>query len=48
MLNNACYDVDEMVVHAKFHQGPEPVESVHSYTRRRLDGYLQLVVISVE
>jgi hypothetical protein len=48
MLIIVRYDIDEMAVHAEFHQGPEPVESVWGYTRCRLDGHLQLFVVSVE
>jgi hypothetical protein len=48
MLIIACCDIDEMMVYVEFHQGPKPMESVWGYMRHILDGYLQLVVISVE
>jgi hypothetical protein len=48
MLISVRCDIDEMVVCAEFYQGPKPVESVRGYIRLRLDGFLQLVVISVE
>jgi hypothetical protein len=48
MLISGHCDKDEMVVHVEFHQGPEPVESVRGYMRHKLDGYFQIVVISME
>jgi hypothetical protein len=48
MLISACCDIDEMVVHAEFHQWSKPMECVWGYTRLKLDNGLRLVVISVE
>jgi hypothetical protein len=48
MLISAWCDVDEVAVHAEFHQWPKSVKCVRGDARRSLDCDLQLVVISVE
>jgi hypothetical protein len=48
MLISTRCDVDEVVVHAEFHQWPKTVKCVQYYARHGLYEYLQLVIIHVE